>query len=146
MYIVLKNHSKHFLGARIGATAQFPYGNSLIKRDDLLFQGRGRSSCGSSCWSCCRTRRTPTASRGRARTASSSWRTQTRWRGAGASANPSPTWTTTSSAGRLGNIYLILYVFLLSPNFKIHDLFRERPNIRRKTNHLPRPMTKKTQD
>ncbi len=61
-------------------------------------QVQARSSCGSSCWSCCPTATTRASSPGRAPMASSRWPTRTRWPSAGASARASPTWTMTSWA------------------------------------------------
>ena len=56
-----------------------------------------KSNCGSSFWSCCRTRRTSVASHGRERTENSNWSTQTRSPDAGEKGRASLTWTTTSS-------------------------------------------------
>ena len=52
---------------------------------------RGRSSCGTLSWSCCRRRSTRVSSPGRGTTGNSSSRTPTRWLGSGGFASASPT-------------------------------------------------------
>jgi len=89
---------KLFMQPSLATMLISPSGSAL----DLLTlhvssQARGRSSCGSSCWSSWPTATTLASSPGRAPTASSRWPTRMRWPSAGASARASPTWTMTSS-------------------------------------------------
>lgn len=62
----------------------------------------GRSSCGTSSWSCWGKRSTTTSSPGRETTENLSSRTQMRWPACGGLGSANPRWTTTSSAERSG--------------------------------------------
>lgn len=61
-------------------------------------QGAGRSNCGSSSSSCCRTVPTPAVSHGKGPMGNSRWRTLMKWHGAGENAKASPIWIMTSWA------------------------------------------------
>lgn len=65
-------------------------------------QAPGRSSCGTSSWSCCRRRNTRGWLPGRETMVNLWSKTQTRWQDCGAFGSANLTWTTTSSVERLG--------------------------------------------